>query len=111
MYLLVLFVVLFMLGKLIHRMYEMRLHNDSIYKYSVKNKIISFLGNPMAIQKLISNTLRKFNLAGKASVTLGSLAPEIEVFGLDGVTKYQLIKDFSKAFPNVPLVVCLSSYN
>jgi hypothetical protein len=22
-----------------------------------------------------------------------------------------LIKDFSKAFPNVPLVVCLSSYN
>ena len=107
----VLLVSVILLVKVVQRIYDMRRLNDSIYRYSLVNKLISFLGNPMAQRKLLSKMIRLFKLSGDADVTVGSKAPEVSVVGLDGFTTHRLIRDYSMSSPNIPLIVVISSYN
>ena len=89
---------------------QMRRENESIYHYTLVNKLIAFTKNCYAQKKLITNIMRSLGL--RHVLVCGSKAPEAPVFSIDGsLRRHNLISDYSDKSPDTPLILCISSYN
>jgi hypothetical protein len=88
----------------------MRRENESIYRFTLVNKLIGLSKNYYAQKKIITNIMRSLGL--RHVLVCGSKAPEAPVFSIDGsMRRHNLIEDFSTKSPDTPLILCISSYN